>query len=141
MVAQDRDDGQTQITNLAGETGRVRSTAPLSQVTREQQHVRVAMHLKQRRTKPSYPVRSQVKIANSRQAHDTAFAGLEWDVSHTLNHIDTKRPQTLHAQRPGHPRPQPIGGRSDGSEPIDDPPAGFATWDEWRRHRWPPSVS
>lgn len=28
----------------------------------------------------------------------------------------------------------------DGSEPIDDPPAGFATWDEWRRHRWPPSV-
>jgi predicted kinase len=29
----------------------------------------------------------------------------------------------------------------DGSEPIDDPPAGFATWDEWRRYRWPPSVS
>ena len=29
----------------------------------------------------------------------------------------------------------------DGSEPVDDPPAGFATWDEWRRHRWPPAVS
>ena len=29
----------------------------------------------------------------------------------------------------------------DGSEPIDVPPAGFATWDEWRRHRWPPSIS
>jgi predicted kinase len=29
----------------------------------------------------------------------------------------------------------------DGSEPIDDPPTGFATWDQWRRHRWPPSVS
>jgi predicted kinase len=29
----------------------------------------------------------------------------------------------------------------DGSEPIDNPPAGFATWDEWRRYRWPPSVS
>lgn len=28
----------------------------------------------------------------------------------------------------------------DGSEPVDGPPAGFATWDEWRRHRWPPSV-
>lgn len=28
----------------------------------------------------------------------------------------------------------------DGSEPIDDPPAGFATWDAWRRYRWPPSV-
>ncbi len=28
-----------------------------------------------------------------------------------------------------------------GSEPIDDPPSGFATWDEWRRFRWPPSVS
>ena len=28
----------------------------------------------------------------------------------------------------------------DGSEPVDDPPTGFATWDEWRRDRWPPSV-
>ncbi|MET8089333.1 ATP-binding protein [Micromonospora sp. NPDC005220] len=29
----------------------------------------------------------------------------------------------------------------DGSGPIDDPPVGFATWSEWRTHRWPPSVS
>jgi predicted kinase len=29
----------------------------------------------------------------------------------------------------------------DGTEPVDDPPVGFATWDEWRTHRWPPSVS
>lgn len=29
----------------------------------------------------------------------------------------------------------------DGSEPIGDPPSGFATWREWREHRWPPSVS
>jgi len=35
----------------------------------------------------------------------------------------------------------PSPGELDGSEPIDDPPAGFATWDEWCRHRWPPSVS
>lgn len=28
----------------------------------------------------------------------------------------------------------------DGSEPLDDPPAGFSTWDEWRADRWPPSV-
>lgn len=28
----------------------------------------------------------------------------------------------------------------DGSEPIDDPPTGFATWDDWREHRWPPSI-
>lgn len=35
----------------------------------------------------------------------------------------------------------PTGGELDGSEPIDGPPAGFATWDEWRRHRWPASVS
>lgn len=28
----------------------------------------------------------------------------------------------------------------DGSEPIDLPPSGFLTWDEWRKHRWPPSV-
>lgn len=35
----------------------------------------------------------------------------------------------------------PTPGELDCSEPIDEPPAGFATWDEWRRHRWPPSVS
>ncbi len=35
----------------------------------------------------------------------------------------------------------PTPGELDGSEPIDDPPTGFATWDEWRGHRWPPSVS
>jgi predicted kinase len=34
----------------------------------------------------------------------------------------------------------PTAGELVGSEPIDDPPAGFATWDEWRGHRWPPSV-
>jgi predicted kinase len=35
----------------------------------------------------------------------------------------------------------PTPGELDGSEPIDDPPAGFATWDQWHRHRWPPSLS
>ncbi|MCX5067482.1 ATP-binding protein [Micromonospora lupini] len=35
----------------------------------------------------------------------------------------------------------PTSGELDGTEPIDDPPAGFATWDEWRTHRWPPLVS
>lgn len=35
----------------------------------------------------------------------------------------------------------PTRGELDGSEPIDDPPAGFASWDEWRSHRWPPAVS
>ncbi|MGH3509011.1 MAG: AAA family ATPase [Nocardioidaceae bacterium] len=35
----------------------------------------------------------------------------------------------------------PTPGELDGSEPVDDPPAGFATWDEWRSHRWPPSIS
>ncbi|MEU4746442.1 ATP-binding protein [Actinosynnema sp. NPDC023658] len=35
----------------------------------------------------------------------------------------------------------PTPGELDGSEPVDDPPAGFTSWDEWRRHRWPPSVS
>ena len=34
----------------------------------------------------------------------------------------------------------PTPGELDGSEPVDDPPAGFETWDEWRGHRWPPSV-
>jgi predicted kinase len=34
----------------------------------------------------------------------------------------------------------PTPGELDGSEPIDDPPAGFATWDEWRTYRWRPSV-
>jgi predicted kinase len=35
----------------------------------------------------------------------------------------------------------PTRGELDGSEPVDDPPAGFASWDEWRAHRWPPSVT
>jgi predicted kinase len=35
----------------------------------------------------------------------------------------------------------PTAGELDGSEPIDPPPRGFSTWDEWRAHRWPPSVT
>jgi predicted kinase len=35
----------------------------------------------------------------------------------------------------------PTPGELDGSEPVDRPPAGFATWDEWRGRRWPPSVA
>ena len=35
----------------------------------------------------------------------------------------------------------PTPGELDGTEPVGDPPAGFATWDEWRAHRWPPSIS
>ena len=35
----------------------------------------------------------------------------------------------------------PTPGELDGSEPIDDPPTGFATWGDWRSHRWPRSVS
>jgi predicted kinase len=35
----------------------------------------------------------------------------------------------------------PTPGELDGTEPVDDPPAGFATWEEWRSFRWPPSVS
>jgi predicted kinase len=35
----------------------------------------------------------------------------------------------------------PTPGELDGSEPVDDPPAGFTTWAEWRARRWPPSVS
>ena len=34
----------------------------------------------------------------------------------------------------------PTSSELDGSDPVDDPPAGFATWDQWRGHRWPPSV-
>ena len=33
----------------------------------------------------------------------------------------------------------PTPGELDGSEPVGDPPAGFAGWDAWRAHRWPPS--
>lgn len=35
----------------------------------------------------------------------------------------------------------PTPGELDGSEPVDEPPHGFMTWDEWRTHRWPPKVS
>ena len=34
----------------------------------------------------------------------------------------------------------PTPGELDGSEPIDDPPAGFATWDDWRHDRWPAAI-
>lgn len=34
----------------------------------------------------------------------------------------------------------PSAAELDGSEPIDQPPEGFASWGEWRRHRWPPSI-
>jgi predicted kinase len=35
----------------------------------------------------------------------------------------------------------PTPGELDGSEPVDEPPEGFETWEQWRRHRWPASVS
>ncbi len=35
----------------------------------------------------------------------------------------------------------PTPGELDGTEPVGEPPAGFASWDAWRRHRWPPTVS
>ena len=35
----------------------------------------------------------------------------------------------------------PTPGELDGSEPIGDPPTGFATWGEWAAHRWPPAMS
>jgi predicted kinase len=35
----------------------------------------------------------------------------------------------------------PTSGELDGSEPVDPPPGGFSSWDEWRRHRWPSAVS
>ena len=35
----------------------------------------------------------------------------------------------------------PTRGEIDGGEPIDDPPDGFSTWDEWRASRWPPRVA
>jgi predicted kinase len=34
----------------------------------------------------------------------------------------------------------PSAAELDGSEPIGPPPDGFASWGEWRRHRWPPFV-
>ena len=35
----------------------------------------------------------------------------------------------------------PTAGEVDGSEPVDQPPAGFATWDAWRADRWPSSTT
>jgi len=34
----------------------------------------------------------------------------------------------------------PTAAELDGSEPVGEPPDGFANWDEWSRYRWPPSV-
>jgi hypothetical protein len=35
----------------------------------------------------------------------------------------------------------PTPGELDGSEPIDDPTGRIRDLEQWRRHRWPPSVS
>jgi hypothetical protein len=35
----------------------------------------------------------------------------------------------------------PTPGELDGTEPIDPPPAGFASWPEWMQQRWPARVS
>lgn len=35
---------------------------------------------------------------------------------------------------------EPTPGELDGTEPIDPPPAGFATWEDWRDSCWPPTV-
>lgn len=29
----------------------------------------------------------------------------------------------------------------EGSPEVEDPPAGFGSWDDWRWHRWPPSLT
>jgi predicted kinase len=34
----------------------------------------------------------------------------------------------------------PTAAELDGSEPVGEPPDGFANWADWRRHRWPPTV-
>lgn len=34
----------------------------------------------------------------------------------------------------------PTAGELDGTAPVGPPPAGFADWDGWRRHRWPAAV-
>lgn len=34
----------------------------------------------------------------------------------------------------------PSQGELDGTEPIDLPPTGFASWAEWMQHRWPARV-
>ncbi|CAN7596714.1 ATP-binding protein [Terrabacter sp. LjRoot27] len=57
------------------------------------------------------------------------------DASHTTWHMSESE---LDAWAASIDVPTP--GELDGSEPVDDPPAGLATWDEWRRRRWPPSV-
>jgi len=57
------------------------------------------------------------------------------EASHTTWHITDKERLAWSANID-----IPTPGELDGSEPIDDPPSGFATWDEWRVHRWPPSV-
>jgi predicted kinase len=35
---------------------------------------------------------------------------------------------------------EPTPGELDDTEPIDPPPAGFATWEDWMQERWPARV-
>ena len=57
------------------------------------------------------------------------------EASHTTWHM-SERELDEWAAKIDVPTPGELGG----SEPVDDPPAGFATWEEWRRHRWPPTI-
>ena len=36
---------------------------------------------------------------------------------------------------------RPTPGELDGTEPVGDPPTGFATWSDWLEYRWPPGVA
>jgi hypothetical protein len=31
----------------------------------------------------------------------------------------------------------PTAGELDGTEPVSEPPTGFASWHDWMDHRWP----
>lgn len=35
----------------------------------------------------------------------------------------------------------PTPGEADGTEPVDPPPDGFASWDAWRHDRWPAALA
>jgi predicted kinase len=71
-------------------------------------------------------VDEQRRRLDLRQAHnpDTTWPLSDEELAHWARVIDVPTAEEL-----------------DGTEPIDPPPPGFRTWDEWRKHRWPPSVA
>jgi len=74
---------------------------------------------------------ASITLEEQRRRHDARLAA-DPDVTWPITE------EELHAWAASFDVPTP--GELAGSEPIDPPPAEFASWPEWMHHRWPATV-